>query len=872
AGARLSCAAATASARPAPHTRVLFARFDSLAAHASADDVGRWVGGPECGASADTSARAVAAALRARQFLAAARYASCAAQANAAIAHARATRDTLLECRALYALGMAHALSGDVAPAPAHARRLVALARRAHLKRDEAHGRLTLAYLDVLAERYPAAERGYRAALRGLSPEWDAGLRRIARVGLSRALFNQGRTREARALDVEIIRESRAAGDVVQEAIALNNLATHDLIAGDPAEAIPNWARALRLQRAGARTQDAVTTALNLAGALARLGRYDEVGELLEEYADSTRTPLRAWQRAEVLAVLASARSRQDRDAEADRLAKRAWDLALSARVRPALALLGTRAELATNRGDTGGALALVDEWLGSGAGDPLDRDDALMARSIAAMQALRGGRPAEALERWHALSADVDTSDALGRMKRSHVLLGEALAHFRLGHRALGREAAHAALCAWESGRGAFRSAQWRELLERDGVYLWGSVLAELRLAGGGASEAFDVAQRLKARTFTERMGGARAAPVTLASLRTRVLRPGEVAFDAFPGLDSLLVFVVANRELRAYTVPERAGRGARCATRGALAGALEDAPELRASAARELSRELLAPAAAAAGSARQWIVTADGVTGALPWDDLPLPGGTRTLGASRAVANVPSLTALARLRERTARSPRPGPFVLAGITGPGGRELAGAREEAEFLRARYASADVRVPRTGADVRAALERMRGAAVVHVAAHFTADPENPWRSGVLLGPVARDESWLRAADVAGRVPGTALVVLAGCGSAAVGEPDVRGERGLATAFLAAGARSAVGAIGPVEDRASVEFARAFYAGLDGGLAVSEALARARGEMRTSSRAPFVLFGDPDVRVRLPRRRGLALPALDRLLR
>ncbi len=163
---------------------------------------------------------------------------------------------------------------------------------------------------------------------------------------------------------------------------------------------------------------------------------------------------------------------------------------------------------------------------------------------------------------------------------------------------------------------------------------------------------------------------------------------------------------------------------------------------------------------------------------------------------------------------------------------------------------------------------------MCGAAVVHVAAHFASSrPREPWHNGVLLGPVARDESWLRAADVAGRVPGTALVVLAGCGSAAIGEPDVRGERGLATAFLAAGARSVVGATGPVEDRASVAFARAFYAALEGGLTVvSEALARTRGDMGTSSRAPFVLFGDPEVRVRLPRRRGLALPALDGFLR
>ncbi|MFN8586195.1 MAG: CHAT domain-containing tetratricopeptide repeat protein [Candidatus Eisenbacteria bacterium] len=863
--------ASVASASPRA-SRALFAHADSLTAFATPDSAMRWLGGPECGASADTGARAVAAALRARLHLVGARYASCAAQAHAAIAHARGTRDTLLECRALYALAMAHALSGDVAPAPAHAKRLVALARAARLPRDVAYGQLTLAYLDILASRWPAAERGYRAALRGFSPAWDAGVRRVARVGLSRAVFNQGRAREARALDVAIIRESRAAHDVVQEAIALNNLAAHDVLAGDPADAIPNWRRALALQQASGRTQDAVTTALNLAGALARLGRYDEAIVTLEAYADSTHTPLRVWQRAEVLATLASARSRQARNAEADRLATQAWGLSLAAGLRPTLVLLATRAELATERGDVEELRALVDAWFSARTDDPLERDDAIMARSIAAMQLLHLHRYAEAIGRWHALGAELDTSDAPGQMKFSFVRLGEAVAHFGLGQRNEGREATLAAQRAWERGRGGYRSPQWRELVERDGVYLWGTALAELRLAAGGASEAFEVAQRLKARTFGERMSGARVRPVTEQALRARVLRPGEVAFDAFPGHDSLLVFVLSRERLVAYTLGGRAALGERCARFGALVAAPGGAPELRAAAARELSRELFGPAAATLAGARQLIVTGDGVTESLPWDALVVPSGERALGAQRAVASVPSLSAFAHLRDRRHRAPRPGPCVLAGLWGPDGRELAGARDEAEFLRERYAGADVRTPRTGAQVRAALAAVRGAGVVHVAAHFATDPENPWHSGVLLGPADRDESWLRSVDFEGRLPGTSLAVLAGCGSAAAGESDVRGERGLASAFLAAGARSAVGSLGPVEDRATAEFVRAFYAACDRGLTVAEALARARGEMRTSSGAGFVLFGDPEVRVRLPRRTGPVLPALDHIFR
>ncbi|MBK7369715.1 MAG: tetratricopeptide repeat protein, partial [Candidatus Eisenbacteria bacterium] len=409
--ALLTCATAAAFARPAPsasRSRALFARFDTLAAHAPSDSVGRWVTGPECGASADTTARAVAAALRARQFLTTARYASCAAQANAAIAHAHATRDTLLECRALYALAMAHALSGDVAPAPAHARRLVALAHRARLPRDEAYGRLTLAYLDVLAERHASAERGYRAALRGLSPEWDASARRVARIGLSRAVFNQGHTREARRIDVAIVRESRESGDTVNEAVALNNLAVHALLGGDPDDAVPNWRRALALQRAAGRTQDAATTATNLADALQRLGRNDEACAVLEEFADTTRANLRPWQRADVLSLLAFIRWREERlRAEADRLAAQAWSWRSPRTSGPRRQLLGAIGRRVGHRARGPRQRARARGRVARHAGDPArprrrahgarERD----ADAVAARETRRRGA------RWEAITAE---------------------------------------------------------------------------------------------------------------------------------------------------------------------------------------------------------------------------------------------------------------------------------------------------------------------------------------------------------------------------------------------------------------------------------------------------------------------------------
>lgn len=868
----LTCVTAAAViARPvSPLSRVWFARFDTLGTRVPPDSVGRWVVGPELGANADTTARAVAAVLRARQLLSGARYASSAAQAKAALAHAIATRDTLLECRARYELAMAHALSGDVAPAPAHARRALSLARAARLPREGAHARLALAYLDVLGERWPSAERGYRAALRGLSPRFDPTLCRVARVGLSRALFQQGRTREARALDVRIISEARASGDRVNEAYALNNLATHELLAGDPADAIPSWRRALALQRDGGRVQEAVTTATNLAGSLLWLGRDDEAASVLEEYADSTRTPMRMSQRAEVVSMLATVRARQRRDTQATQLAAWAWDLYAAARVAPSRQLVQTRATLATDRGDVPGAIALTDAWLRAhaaapdGAANADAREDALVVRGVAATQLLRAKQWAPALERWHALVADMDTSTAREQVKYGYARLGEAIAHFGLGARADGRAATFAALAAWERGREGFRSPEWRELLERDGPRLWGEALTQLRLGPGGVREAFDVGQRLKARTFGERMRGGAAAPVTAAWLQRRVLAPGELAVDAYPCGESLLVFVLTRERLSAYTVPDREALEERVARFAALAldpGAASGVVE---NASQSLARELLGPEAAAFARATQVIVTGEGVTDALLWDLLAPPGAGRALGANSAVATVPSLSALARLRSRSANARRPGPVVLAGLTGPDGRALSGAREECDFLRQRYAGAEIRAPRSAAGVRAALGALRGAGVIHVAAHFAADPENPWRNGILLGPPGEDGSWLRPADLGGRTLDASLAVLAGCSSGAAGEFTMGGERGLASAFLAAGARSVVGTLGPVEDRASAGFVRALYAELERGGPAGVALARARAAVRTSWGADaaagraFVLLGDPRANVRLTR--------------
>ena len=181
-------------------------------------------------------------------------------------------------------------------------------------------------------------------------------------------------------------------------------------------------------------------------------------------------------------------------------------------------------------------------------------------------------------------------------------------------------------------------------------------------------------------------------------------------------------------------------------------------------------------------------------------------------------------------------------------------------------WLSQHYAAAEVRAPRTASDLRGALAALPKADAIHLAAHFADDPEDPWRSGVLLGDPGRDESWLRPSALAAVRMRARLAVLAGCASASAHGTGLSAERGLASAFLASGTKAVVGTLWPVEDGASSEFVHRFYRALDEGRDAAGAVAQAQLGMRASAawRAPaqwaaFVLLGDPAVRLALPRR-------------
>jgi CHAT domain-containing protein len=102
---------------------------------------------------------------------------------------------------------------------------------------------------------------------------------------------------------------------------------------------------------------------------------------------------------------------------------------------------------------------------------------------------------------------------------------------------------------------------------------------------------------------------------------------------------------------------------------------------------------------------------------------------------------------------------------------------------------------------------------------IHLAAHGYVDRDAPERSGVALagsgGPAY--DGFLTIEDVLGMRIDANLVVLSACDTARGEVRTGEGVESMATAFLYSGARGVVASLWQVDDRATAEIMRAFYA-------------------------------------------------------
>jgi CHAT domain-containing protein len=228
---------------------------------------------------------------------------------------------------------------------------------------------------------------------------------------------------------------------------------------------------------------------------------------------------------------------------------------------------------------------------------------------------------------------------------------------------------------------------------------------------------------------------------------------------------------------------------------------------------------------------------IVADGRLQELPLGILPNRIDGRSLGATRDLSYLPSITTLKWLRRVAQSDGRPeslavfaSPVLLpSAVPTPAAARtlvpLPYSRTEAEAISAF-------LPKERVWLALGVEASRAAAlaadwrrytIVHFATHALVDLHRPELSGIVLSLYDPDghpqDGLLRMNDIYNLDMPVDLVVLSGCETAAGRAVDSEGVFSLSRAFFYAGARRVVASLWPVEDRATAAFMREFYRGL-----------------------------------------------------
>ena len=322
---------------------------------------------------------------------------------------------------------------------------------------------------------------------------------------------------------------------------------------------------------------------------------------------------------------------------------------------------------------------------------------------------------------------------------------------------------------------------------------------------------------------------------------------------------------------------------------------------------ASTELSQMVLGPLAGQLNAGRL-IVVADGALNYIPFQLLPNPDDRTPLVAKYEIVNAPSASILGQLRqEKQQRSPKT--KVLAAFGDPvfpsnyeqfknGARAEMMASNRSPNSRNIDVKADVTDPSTTQSLiytkfelkklsdiagpgsliatgfnasRSVLEttEFSNYAILHIATHGVLDRENPEKSGFLLSLVDPagnpQKGFITMQDVYDLKCPVDLVVLSACRTG-LGK-DMRGEGliGLTRGFMHAGASSVVASLWKVDDEATSELMKYFYANmLQQGMPPAKALRAAQNTLRQNSQwqsphfwAGFTLQGEFREPIRLP---------------
>jgi CHAT domain-containing protein/tetratricopeptide (TPR) repeat protein len=780
-----------------------------------------------------------------------------------------------------------------------------------------------------------------------------AGQRTVEALSLSAMGVVQslrGQEQKALGLHLEALGVARASGNSQSEAVALNGLGQAYEGIGKQLVALDHYEQALRLFLANESLDFAAGTENSIAR-IYRLTGDDQ--RALAHYRRCVALSRRAnKKRAEAYAVTEVAAIYRARGGRNETLGQYQRVLELYRQIgdrRGQAIALDSLGDLASESGDKLRALTFYRRALplARASGDRESEGSTLYDAALAACDSgdLEGalGYAEQAVQLVETLRTYVagpdHRSSYFATVHRYYGLYVDLL--MRLDARRPGGRYAAAALLASERGRARslleifaengtdIRRGVEPALLERERALqqtLRDKARQQMLLSGDAEteSEAAAAARELRELTAEYQLVESqireqspryaaltRPAPVTLEDIQAELRDEDTALLEYSLGEERSYLWVVTATSFAGYELPgravieERAREVYRLLTARQSAGGKIDAAyqagvaaadEVYEEKALELSRMLLAPAAARLGD-RRLLIVAEGVLQYIPFDALPLPGtqpgeGRPLLVSRHEVVNLPSMSALISLRRERPRHdaarglvavladpvyeasdprvPQVGNSLLARTAS--GEAEGGATERPalrDFDGLGAASGIPRLRRTSDEAEAIMSLVpsgRGLLatgfaasretavnpllkqyqIVHFAAHGLANSEHPELSGIILSLVneegGRSDGLLQLQDIYNLDLEAEVVVLSACDTG-LGE-DVAGEGlvGLTRAFLYAGSKSVVASLWKVDDAATAELMRHFYeAMLKDGLPPAAALRSAKEAMRRQKR-------------------------------
>jgi CHAT domain-containing protein len=767
--------------------------------------------------------------------------------------------DLFGQAQALDYLGQMHQVLRDYPKAIETASQELTLARAQGLPDLEA-GALTILgnSYESIGERQRALEllQEALAVAHKLSDRGREAAALLATAGLHRSLRNFDK---ALALYHEAVGVYHATGDRLREAATLNGIGGTYGYRGQPAKALEYFQQAIAVLRTAEGGRAALATTLSNSGqALLSTHQPAKAVVALEEALAIFREMGNRWDQVYTLATLGRAKhALNDLDGAAamlnESLSKKEEndDPSVEACTRLDFARLeSTRGNLEEARAHIAAAIDVVES-----------------VRNRVAVPELRSSLIASLGEYY---DLHVDLLMQLYRQTGSPARLEEArVAADRWRARNLIDVLAAAGVKAAPARdpQLAAREQQLRQNLreisgKRTGMVRSKADPAKIAVADGEFETAWTEYQGVRAKLIAadpETAALADPTALNLDALRREVLDPDTLLLEYALGKEHSYLWAVSVETIQGFELPKRSEieETARTFWEGAKSGMDHDAVER---AAQRLSRMVLTPARPLLARKRLLIV-ADGALQYVPFAALADPaqaGAYRPLILAHEVIHEPSASALALLRRGEADR-QPARHALAVFADPifesddprlrrNGREAASAGAAPAFLTRAADLRLARLPATRQEGRAiaslapeserwlALDfdanrsaatssRLADYRILHFATHGVLESSRPELSALALSLYDAQgkpqDGFLPLYEIYNLKIQAGLVVLSAC-QTALGK-NVRGEGlvGLARGFMHAGAPRVVASLWKVDDQATSELMRQFYAAMLG---------------------------------------------------